>query len=416
MHAVTNPLAAASTPRAALDAPAGRRVRASRAVTKILATANSRNDDDSQNASTSQPSSSGMLGRRATVAGAAAALFSIARGASSFARAESIGESLLERRRVEEGAKRAELEHLYAELKEEEARVKALRFEEEEKAMTNLNARRIEEEQKARQQVIDGKTLCITPFGIDVVGITEAVALVGAIGAGLTSNARKAEIAELNEKLRTINVTLRQQVRDGQAAASRSGSGGIYPDGGGVGKGARTGSGSGSAGSVQNNVVDANDQTGASSEGRPMDSLDAEDELASAGAGTKDFNSESVRELKEALRGGRRLLTEGDENSFRESEKLFEKALMLSRMVGDLVQVRRAVRGLAASKRGRNDNKGAIAGLKEVLSISDQLGDHVGDADALGSIADMYTEMGDLENAGKYYDMYLDALNKELSM
>ena len=413
MHAVTNPLAAASTPRAALDAPAGRRVRASRAATKILATANSRDDDDSQNASTSQPSSSGVLGRRATVAGAAAALFSIARGAASSARAESIGESLLERRRVEEGAKRAELEQLYAELKEEEARVKALRFEEEEKAMTVLNARRIEEEQKARQQVIDGKTLCITPFGIDVVGITEAVALVGAVGAGLTSNARKAEIAELNEKLRTINVTLRQQVRDGQAAASRSGSGGIYPDGGGVGKGARTG-GVGSAELIANNVVDASndDQSGST----PMDSLDAEDELASAGAGTKDFNSESVRELKEALRGGRRLLTEGDENSFREAEKLFEKALMLSRMVGDVVQVRRAVRGLAASKRGRNDYKGAIAGLKEVLSISDQLGDHVGDADALGSIADMYTEMGDLENAGKYYDMYLDALNKELSM
>ena len=383
-------------------------------MTKILATANSRDDDDSQNASTSQPSSSGMLGRRATVAGAAAALFSIARGASSSARAESIGESLLERRRVEEGAARAELEQLYAELKVEEARVKALRFEEEEKAMTNLNARRIEEEQKARQQVIDGKTLCITPFGIDVVGITEAVALVGAIGAGLTSNARKAEIAELNEKLRTINVTLRQQVRDGRpaAAASRSGSGGIYPDGGGVGKGARTGSG---MSAMANNVVDANnvDQRESS---QPMDSLDAEDELASAGAGTKDFNSESVRELKEALRGGRRLLTEGDENSFRESEKLFEKALMLSRMVGDVVQVRRAVRGLAASKRGRNDYKGAIAGLKEVLSISEQLGDHVGDADALGSIADMYTEMGDLENAGKYYDMYLDALNKELSM
>ena len=34
----------------------------------------------------------------------------------------------------------------------------------------------------------------------------------------------------------------------------------------------------------------------------------------------------------------------------------------------------------------------------------------------LGAIADIYTELGDLENAGKYYDMYLDALNKELSM
>ena len=200
---VTTPLTAASTARAALAAPINRRARAPRAATKILATDSS---DSSENASTSQPSSA--IGRRASIAGAAAALFSITRGASS-ARAESIGESLLERRRVEEGAKRAELDKLYAELKEEEARVKALRFEEE-KAMTNLNAIRVEEEQKARQQVIDGNTLCVTPFGIDVVGITQSVALVGAVGAGLTSNARKAEIAELNEKLRTINVTLRQ--------------------------------------------------------------------------------------------------------------------------------------------------------------------------------------------------------------
>jgi hypothetical protein len=37
---------------------------------------------------------------------------------------------------------------------------------------------------------------------VDVVGISQTVALVGAIGAGLTSNARKAEIAELNEKVR----------------------------------------------------------------------------------------------------------------------------------------------------------------------------------------------------------------------
>ena len=58
-------------------------------------------------------------------------------------------------------------------------------------------------------------------------GITETVALVGAIGAGLSSNARKAEIAELNEKLRSINVTLRQQIRSPGAMT-------VYPDGGSV--------------------------------------------------------------------------------------------------------------------------------------------------------------------------------------
>ena len=26
----------------------------------------------------------------------------------------------------------------------------------------------------------------------------------------------------------------------------------------------------------------------------------------------------------------------------------------------------------------------------------------------------IYTELGDLENAGKYYDLYLDALNNEM--
>ena len=147
-----------------------------------------------------------------------------------------------------------------------------------------------------------------------------------------------------------------------------------------------------------------------------MDSLDSEDEFGmSAGAGTKDFNAESIKELKEALRGGRRLLTEGDEQSYRESEKLFEKALMLSRMVGDVVQVRRAVRGLAASKRGLGDRKGAIQNLKEVLEMRQLVGDAAGDTDALGNIADLYTEIGDLENAGKYYDEYLDALNDEMS-
>jgi hypothetical protein len=31
--------------------------------------------------------------------------------------------------------------------------------------------------------------------------------------------------------------------------------------------------------------------------------------------------------------------------------------------------------------------------------------------DAVGSIADMYTELGDLEKAGEYYDMYLSKIN-----
>ena len=347
--------------------------------------------------------------RAAVMSSAAAALASVAAGFPGASRAaaattaaappanETFGESLLRRRQVEEGAAQANLNQIMAEIREEEAKLKELRFEREAESMKQINARREEEEGKARQQVLDGKTLCITPFGIDFVGITETLALVGAIGAGLSSNARKAEIAELNEKLRAVNVALRKQVRD-------TGKMTVYPDGG----------------VAVNRLSDA----GVDSPYLPQDSIDddtAHGKPAGEGASTDtlyandDFESESVQEMKNALRAGRAALREETAEGFTSANTLFNKALMLGRMMGDQVQVRRAVRGLAASKRGMGDRKGAIAGLLEVLEISKAINNRDGDTDALGTIADMYTEIGDLENAGKYYDQYLDALNDDLS-
>ena len=56
---------------------------------------------------------------------------------------------------------------------------------------------------------------CATPFGVDIVGITELVALVGAIVGGLAARQRKREAERLNEQLRKINLQLRQQARAG---------------------------------------------------------------------------------------------------------------------------------------------------------------------------------------------------------
>jgi hypothetical protein len=56
---------------------------------------------------------------------------------------------------------------------------------------------------------------CATPFGIDVVGITELVALIGAVVGGLAARQRKLEAERLNEQLRKINMQLRQQARAG---------------------------------------------------------------------------------------------------------------------------------------------------------------------------------------------------------
>lgn len=61
--------------------------------------------------------------------------------------------------------------------------------------------------------------LCATPYGIDIVGITEFVALVGALVGGITARQRKAELERLNEQLRKINLSLRQQARAGTVYA-----------------------------------------------------------------------------------------------------------------------------------------------------------------------------------------------------
>ena len=337
----------------------------------------------------------------------------------------NFGDALLERRRTEETAARANLDSIVAEIREEEAKLKALRFEREAESMREINSRRALEESKARQQVVDGKTLCITPFGIDVVGITQTVALVGAIGAGLTSNARKAEIAELNEKLRAVNQTLRAQVRP-------SGPGGapqvVFPDGGVGGPSSKGGGGPSSSNEASSDTeASANDDPSQTAGASPLDSLDLEDELARAAhaqrvasgeSSEESFpaESESQAETKRALRDGRALLKEDAPGAYRRAQEKFELALTMARMLGDRVQMRRATRGISASRRGLGDGKGAIEGLKRVLEISKEIGDYTGDTDALGAIADIYTEIGDLENAGKYYDLYLDALNDDMNV
>ena len=86
--------------------------------------------------------------------------------------------------------------------------------------------------------------------------------------------------------------------------------------------------------------------------------------------------------------------------------------LAQSRQSGNQQQQRRAMRGLAACRRENGDVKGSIADLKRVLEMSGEIGDTTGDADAYGQIADLYTDLGDLESAGTYYDKYIDAMNE----
>ena len=68
---------------------------------------------------------------------------------------------------------------------------------------------------------------------------------------------------------------------------------------------------------------------------------------------------------------------------------------------------------IAAVKRRLGQPQQAITQLKRVLSLSDQIGNHAGDIDALGTIADLYAEMDDYEMAAKYYDMYIEGMTSD---
>lgn len=48
-----------------------------------------------------------------------------------------------------------------------------------------------------------------------------------------------------------------------------------------------------------------------------------------------------------------------------------------------------------------------------VLAISEREGEDSGNTEAYGAIADCYTELGDLESAGKYYDNYIARLEQD---
>ena len=286
-------------------------------------------------------------------------------------------------------------------LAQEEEELYNLRQYEESKVREELNqvVNEFEEEAKRSQ----GDKFCATPYGIDVVGITEFVALTGALVGGISARRRKDELERLNEQLRTINTQLRQQARAGTVFAP--GLTYIPPNiGGDEGRSTKLSVPSGVALPMAMPKPPA-----------PKPVLPAI-QAAAAAVGAADVSSvglvsldeedlrPEVKQCQAALKEGKKLLKDSASGP---AMVRFEKALMLAKSLGDRVRERRAVRGLAAASRLSNQNRQAIKHLERVLEISDEIGDHVGDADAYGVIADIYTDIGEFEKAAEFYDKYI---------
>jgi tetratricopeptide (TPR) repeat protein len=306
-------------------------------------------------------------------------------------------------------------------LADEEAELYSLRQKEEAAAREEFNLVKREIEQESRRSPAD--QFCATPFGIDVVGITEFVALTGALVGGISARRRKDEMERLNEQLRTINTQLRQQARAGTLFAP----GLTYappsslPGGAGSTASTDTISSRSNKLSLPSGAVKPMPMPQVTS--IPKTAMPAVEAAAAAAAvGTPEASTTNlvsiddedvrpeVRQCQAALKEGKKLLKDSAAGP---AMVRFEKALMLAKSMGDKVRERRAVRGLAAASRLSNQNRQAIKHLERVLEISKETGDHVGDADAYGVIADIYTDIGEFEKAAEYYDKYISQMNTD---
>lgn len=174
-----------------------------------------------------------------------------------------------------------------------------------ENLLQQLSADRQKYEEEAREEAFNSNRLCRTPFGVDVVGLTETIALIGATVGGLVARRRKKDVEKLNDKLRSVNLSLRQQARAGTLYAPAL------------------------------NYAPAPAPPQAQSQAAQVPEAGVE-------------RQEEMNETRAALKKARRLVKEGNPSS---AMVHFNKALVETRRSGDRILERRAVRGLAACKR-----------------------------------------------------------------
>ncbi|KAE8689889.1 Protein FLUORESCENT IN BLUE LIGHT [Hibiscus syriacus] len=187
------------------------------------------------------------------------------------------------------------------------------------------------------------------------------VALIGATVGGLLARQRRGELQRVNEQLRQINTALRRQAKIESYAPTLS----YAPVVGRI--------------SEEDVIVDPRKE-------------------------------ELISRLKS---GKNHLRNQEPEKAFLE----FQTALELARSL-KILSKRRRLPGFSlvysgASLQRQGKYREAIKYHSMVLAISERKGEDSGSTEAYGAIADCYTELGDLEKAGKFYDKYIARLETD---
>ncbi|XP_074288342.1 protein FLUORESCENT IN BLUE LIGHT, chloroplastic-like isoform X1 [Silene latifolia] len=198
---------------------------------------------------------------------------------------------------------------------------------------------------------------CETDNSIFNMPLLLLVALVGATVGGLLARQRRGELQKLNEQLRQINAALRRQAVKESYAPALS----YAPVGGRV-------------------------------------------------AETEVIVDPKKEELISRLKNGKKYLRNLDPDK---ALTEFKIALELAQELKDPIEEKKAARGLGASLQRQGKYREAINYHKMVLGISKRVKETSGNTEAYGAIADCYTELGDLENAAKFYDKYIARLETD---
>ncbi|XP_031501222.1 protein FLUORESCENT IN BLUE LIGHT, chloroplastic isoform X1 [Nymphaea colorata] len=182
------------------------------------------------------------------------------------------------------------------------------------------------------------------------------IALIGATVGGLLARQRRGELARVNDQLRQINAALRRQAKIESYAPNLS-----YA---------------------------------------PISRVAENDIIVDP----------KKQEVISTLKSGKNYLRhQNPGKAFDE----FKTALELARNLRDPVEEKKAARGLGAALQRQGKFREAIKYHSMVLSISKRTGEDSGNTEAYGAIADCYTELGDLERAGRFYDQYISRLEKD---
>ncbi|XP_062198682.1 protein FLUORESCENT IN BLUE LIGHT, chloroplastic-like isoform X2 [Phragmites australis] len=198
---------------------------------------------------------------------------------------------------------------------------------------------------------------CEPEYSLPSMPLLFAIAMIGATVGGLLARQRKGELKRLNDQLRQINAALRRQAKIESYAPALS-----YA---------------------------------------PVGSKVAESEVI--------VDPQKDRLIAYLRTGKNHLRNRAPDKAFPE----FKEALDLAQSLGDHVKKKKAARGLGASLQRQGKYKEAIKYHFMVLNISKMTGENSGVTEAYGAIADCYTELGELEKAGKFYDQYIARLQND---